>query len=64
MWRPHVVWLVLTVGLLLSAEEPVAERPRLEGYVGGPYKLLVRDFTGDGHADVLAGYRNLSLIHI
>mgnify|MGYP003306134149 CR=1 FL=1 len=33
MWRPHVVWLVLTVGLLLSAEEPVAERPRLEGYV-------------------------------
>ena len=24
MWRPHVAWLVLTVGLL-SADEPVFE---------------------------------------
>ena len=63
MWRPHVAWLVLTVGLL-SADEPVFERPRLEGYVGGPYKLLVRDFTGDGHADVLTGYRNLGVLQL
>jgi len=54
---------VLIVGLL-PAEEPATGRPRLEGYVGGPYKLLVRDFTGDGRPDVLIGYRNLGALHL
>ena len=38
-----VAWSLLFCGLLVAAE-PAIERSRLEGYVGGPYKLLVRDF--------------------
>ena len=54
----------------LQAEErpqaaPQAPRKsRLHGYVGGPYKVLVADFTGDRHADVMIGYRNLGIVSV
>ena len=55
---------IVAVGLLSSAESPAAERLRLEGYAGGPYKLLVRDFTRDGRPDVLIGFRFLGVLHL
>lgn len=58
-----VAWSLMACGWLVAAE-PTVERSRLEGYVGGPYKLLVRDFTGDGRSDVLVGYRNLGALHL
>lgn len=54
----------LVAGFSSAAESPAAERLRLEGYVGGPYKLLVRDFTGDGRPDVLIGFRALGVLHM
>lgn len=37
---------------------------RLHGYVGGPYKVLATDLTGDGHVDVMLGFRQLGLVAV
>ncbi len=58
-----VAWSLVACGWLVAAE-PASEPSRLKGYVGGPYKLLVRDFTGDGRSDVLVGYRNVGALHL
>ena len=44
--------------------QPTTAALRLNGYVGGPYKVLVADFTGDGRRDVLLGVRNLGRIQV
>ena len=55
---------LMTAAVVSVAGAPPAERVRLEGYVGGPYKLLVRDFNGDRRPDVLIGFRNLGVLQL
>ena len=58
--------LLLILGSWLATEvsaQPPA-KSRLEGYVGGPYKVLVSDFTADRHLDILIGYRNLGVVSL
>ena len=50
----------LTAGLW--AQEPGPSR--LHGYVGGPYKVALADFTGNKHTDILLGYRNLGIVAV
>ncbi|MFN0197239.1 MAG: FG-GAP repeat domain-containing protein [Planctomycetaceae bacterium] len=58
------------VGLLLltvpesdvRGQEPV--KSRLDGYRGGPYKVLAADFTGDEHIDVVLGYHNVGMVTV
>lgn len=38
--------------------------PRLEGYVGEPYKVIAGDFTGDGLVDLVLGYRNVGVVSV
>ena len=54
------ILLFMTAGLV--AEQP--KKNRLEGYVGGPYKVLVANFAGDPHLDVLLGYHALGLLEV
>jgi hypothetical protein len=56
--------VLLTVATASVAEDQQPERVRLEGYVGGPYKLLVRDFNGDRRPDVLIGFRTLGVLQL
>ena len=52
--------ICLTAGLW--AQEPGPSR--LHGYVGGPYKVALADFTGNKHTDILLGYRNLGIVAV
>lgn len=59
LWKSNVGLLVLCLHLEVaveSAEPP----PRL----GGPYKLLAADFTGDGTNDLAVGFHDLGLLTI
>ena len=35
-----------------------------DGYVGGPYKLIATDFTGDQRIDLAVGYRSIGVVTI
>ncbi|MCH2125857.1 MAG: VCBS repeat-containing protein [Pirellulaceae bacterium] len=37
---------------------------RLHGYVGGPYKVLIGELTGDQFPDVLLGYHQLGVVSV
>ncbi len=50
-------WLVLALQCLPGS---AAEPPRL----AGPYKLLARDFTGNGHRDLAVGFHDLGLLSV
>ena len=52
----------LVATLPVSAEDLIPSR--LHGYVGGPYKVLARDVTGDGHPDLVLGFHQLGLIAV
>ncbi|MDP7276869.1 MAG: VCBS repeat-containing protein [Planctomycetaceae bacterium] len=56
--------IVLALGLtdFLAADEP--RKDRLHGYVGGPYKVVAADFTGDKLIDVLLGYRGIGVLAV
>ena len=63
MRKPMTMLLLILSGWLATevSAQP-APKSRLEGYVGGPYKILVSDFTADQRADILIGYRNLGVV--
>ena len=63
-WVAAVLTVLMTAAVVSVAGERLGERVRLEGYVGGPYKLLVRDFNGDRRPDVLIGFRNLGVLQL
>ena len=63
-WVAAVLAVLMTAAVVSVAGERLEERVRLEGYVGGPYKLLVRDFNGDRRPDVLIGFRNLGVLQL
>ena len=52
--------LCLLPWLLPGVSAISAEPPRL----GGPYKLLAADFTGDGTTDLAVGFHDLGLLTI
>ena len=49
--------LVLSPGVLVKADDPPTR-------LGGPYKLLAADFTGDGRRDLAVGFHDLGLLTI
>lgn len=76
--RPHPVCLgnaagthhrvIVTVAACVLFARAVSSAPpfdpRLDGYVGGPYKVVAADFTGDSRIDVVVGFRNLGLVSV
>lgn len=58
---PQVV-LALSLTALLAADEP--RKDRLHGYVGGPYKIVAADFTGDKLIDVVLGYQGIGVLAV
>ena len=59
LWKSNGCLLVLCLhlGVAVESAEPP---PRL----GGPYKLLAADFTGDGTKDLAVGFHDLGLLTI
>ena len=57
-WKLNACLLMLSFSLSVTTES--AEPPRL----GGPYKLLAADFTGDSIADLAVGFHDLGLLTI
>ena len=55
-----------TLLCLLSFASSVRATPpsRLHGYVGGPYKVLIGELTGDQFPDVLLGYHQLGVVAV
>ena len=64
MFQNRLRLLILPLGLvsLLVAAEP--QKDRLHGYVGGPYKIIAADFTGDKLTDVVLGYRGIGVLAV
>ncbi len=56
------VGLLLFMAAGLAAEQPT--KSRLEGYASGPYKVLVANFAGDQHLDILLGYHTLGVLEV
>ena len=55
--RPSHLWLALAVGGLHTALcGPASGQRPSGGVVGGPYKVLAGEFTGDGVADLILSY--------
>lgn len=56
---------LLAIGMFVSGvagqEKP---QSRLHGYVGGPYKIVAADVTGDKLVDVVLGYHQLGLVAV
>ena len=63
-WLIQIALAVVIHGVSLSVSAEDLIQSRLHGYVGGPYKVLARDVTGDGHPDLLLGFRQLGLIAV
>jgi hypothetical protein len=59
-------FLILGIGLSLPACGAAQEEPpgRLNGYVGGPYKVVAADFTGDKLVDVILGYHGVGIVEV
>ena len=59
---------LVLVALAASALHPVmADKPlpsRLHGYVGGPYKVLLADISGDRKLDLVLAYHQLGIVSI
>jgi len=52
---------------VFAAEEAVPQLPEkrpLNGYVGGPYKVIAADFTGDGIVDLALSYYPIDVVTI
>jgi len=62
--RPALLLLLLACGPVDQLAAQATGKSRLEGYVGGPYKVLLADFTGDRHLDIMLGYRNLGVVSL
>ena len=58
-------WFVVAVIVTcpVRAEAPTVQ-PVPDGYVGGPYKVIAAEFTGDAHIDLLIGYRGIGVFAI
>ncbi len=55
--------LILSLpGMDLLGQTP--PKSRLDGYRGGPYKVLAADFTGDEHIDVVLGYHMVGMVTV
>ena len=46
------------------AQQSDASRSPLDDYVGGPYKVVAADFTGDSLVDVVLGYRMIGIASV
>ncbi|MDP7205035.1 MAG: hypothetical protein QGH11_05690, partial [Pirellulaceae bacterium] len=57
-WKFKTFLLILSLPLGVTTTS--AEPPRL----GGPYKLLAADFTGDSIVDLAVGFHDLGLLTI
>ncbi|MDA0833981.1 MAG: VCBS repeat-containing protein [Planctomycetota bacterium] len=59
---------ILSVVVLGSITGDVTAQPqtksRLDGYRGGPYKVLADDFTGDGLIDIVLGYHMVGMVTV
>ena len=57
-----ILGLALMLPTCVVAQE---SRPsRLNGYVGGPYKIVAADFTGDSLIDVVLGYHRIGVVSV
>ena len=56
-------WIALAVAVAGSVAQETPPS-RLDGYVGGPYKVLATDVTGDGLVDVVLGYRMIGIVAV
>ena len=72
-WHPvtrvpvfSVAYFVLAVFCLAITDLPAQEptKSRLDGYVGGPYKVVAADFTGDQLVDILIGYHQIGILSV
>lgn len=63
-WLVRCAFAVVGLGVSLSVSAEDLIQSRLHGYVGGPYKVLARDVTGDGHPDLVLGFHQLGLIAV
>jgi len=58
--------IVNSVGMKLklvpAGEFQKPAKSRLDGYVGGPYKVIAADFTGDKFIDVILGYHAIGVL--
>jgi hypothetical protein len=50
--------------VLVSGAGESAAPHRLKGYVGGPYKIAVADFTGDRKLDVVLAYHQIGIVAV
>ena len=46
------------------AQDSRSTPSRLNGYVGGPYKVVAGEFTGDNLVDVVLGYRKIGIVSV
>jgi len=64
----HTLSATLASGLLClcvtNAAAQTTPKSRLNGYIGGPYKVVAADFTADGHLDVVLGYRLIGIVSL
>jgi len=60
------IGLIILLSVCRSAElrAQAPPRSRLDGYTGGPYKVVASDFTGDRQVDVVLGYRYLGVVAV
>jgi len=56
--------IVLLIGFTAQLQAQTAPDSRLDGYTGGPYKVVAADFTGDRRVDVVLGYRYLGVVSV
>ena len=59
---PGALVILLLGCCTASAQSPGETIP--DGYVGGPYKVIAADFTGDQRLDLAVGYRAIGVVTI
>jgi len=56
----HLAWALLLATTVVA--QPNKTPPIPDGYVGGPYKVIAADFTGDLQTDLVIGYRSIGVV--
>ncbi|MEX0726802.1 MAG: VCBS repeat-containing protein [Planctomycetaceae bacterium] len=68
MFAPQTLTIHLFVSLVMTflatARAQTPDKGRLDGYRGGPYKILADDFTGDGLVDIVLGYHMVGMVTV
>lgn len=58
----HLAWALVCTSPVMA--QPAKTPPIPDGYVGGPYKVIAADFTGDRQTDLVIGYRSIGVVAV